>query len=198
MLGLAPARRQGVLLHLARTPSDCVPRANRLGWMSAALVLARGRAFVVDAERNRLSAWGCDRKLSIKLTNSRRSSNTVSPEALARSPTQRSRFGRDEQRRDMNTLQEWDSLCGKYESAQDEYTTAYLAISARLLAGGAGKFGARPTVSEVARWDASRARVRDIDERMRGFVARLVGRPTPDGAGSDPIQPKTKRGAELH
>jgi hypothetical protein len=75
--------------------------------------------------------------------------------------------------RTMGGFQEWDSLCSKYESAQDAYTAAYLAITARLFTGGADGRGPIPTAAEVARWDATRARLRDLDERMRAYVSRL-------------------------
>jgi len=96
----------------------------------------------------------------------------------------------------MNTVQQWDNLCAKYESAQDENTTAYLAISAHLLTGGGNVRTSSPIATELARWDASRARVRNIDERMRSFVTRLISEGKAGEAGGHPA--RTKGSAELH
>ena len=84
----------------------------------------------------------------------------------------------------MGTFQEWDNLCGKYESAQDDCTTAYLAISARLFTGGTDGLGPTPTAAELARWDVARERLRNIEERMRSFVVRLRERPS-EGISAD-------------
>lgn len=73
----------------------------------------------------------------------------------------------------MGAFHDWEALCGKYESAQDDCTVAYLAITARLFTGGSDGRGTVPTATELARWDAARERLTNIDLRMRTFIARL-------------------------
>jgi hypothetical protein len=89
----------------------------------------------------------------------------------------------------VSTFKEWETLCGKYESAQDDYTAAYLAITARLFTGGADGRGPLPTAAEVARWDVARERLRVVDERMRAFVAQLRERSSEDPGARRRVNP---------
>ena len=96
----------------------------------------------------------------------------------------------------MGSYHEWDALCGKYESAQDDNTAAYLAISARLFTGGGDGKGPVPTAAEIARWDVARARLAAVDVRMRRFVAELRDRSSAPPESSP--RRETKGNPELH
>lgn len=97
----------------------------------------------------------------------------------------------------MDSFQEWEGLCAKYESAQDENTTAYLAITARLFMGGRDGQQMRPTAVELARWDATRERLRNVDGQMRSFVRRLADDERSATVGLAAKRP-AKSGTELH
>lgn len=96
----------------------------------------------------------------------------------------------------MGSYHEWETLCGKYESAQDDNTAAYLAISARLFTGGADGNGPVPTAAEITRWDLTRERLAAVDARMRSFVAKLRD-PSPACGGFSP-RCNSKSDPELH